>query len=40
VQRWLFMSQHKQLSSHEMDTFDNHTKAAEELDEDFFENIS
>ena len=39
-QRWLFTAQHKNLSSEEMETYERHTNAAEELDEDFFDNFS
>ena len=39
-QRWLFTTQHKNLSSEEMETYERHTAAAEELDEDFFDNFS
>jgi hypothetical protein len=37
---WLFTSQHQRLSLAEMDTYNAHTRAAEETDEDFFGNFS
>lgn len=40
LDRWLFTTQHKQLSAEEMDTYDLHTRAAAEADEDFFDNFS
>lgn len=40
VQRWLFTAQHKHLSNEEMGILGGHTQAAEETDEDFFDNIS
>lgn len=38
--RWLFTSQHKHLSSEEMNILFGHSQAAEDTDEDFFDNIS
>ena len=40
TQRWLFTAQHKHLSQAEMGILAGHTLAAEETDEDFFDNIS
>ncbi|GLC41902.1 hypothetical protein PLESTB_001045600 [Pleodorina starrii] len=39
-QRWLFASQQIRLSAAQMDTYSSHRAAAEEMDEDFFDNFS
>lgn len=39
-QRWLFTTQHKQLSADEVDLYERHSQAGEEIDEDFFDNFS
>ncbi|KXZ54150.1 hypothetical protein GPECTOR_5g249 [Gonium pectorale] len=39
-QRWLFAAQQIRLSAAQMDTYTAHREAAEDLDEDFFDNFS
>ncbi len=39
-QRWLFTARQQRLSLAQMDTYEAHSRAAQETDEDFFDNFS